>query len=164
MTDLLKERAENSSSTDKLVLAILDNRPTGPTGMQKLGLTVKSIFESQAPSSYAAYHYGGFDDEVAESLTALRDEGFVEFVNGKVYRLTDSGRTLVEKYLVDPESQRFRTVAGDIIPKLRRLSDDEIVSVVYSLFPELADESMIKDRKDTNPKRIKGVEVLAFPH
>ena len=164
MVDVLKARAENSSSTDKLVLAILDNRPTGATGMQKIGLTVKSILEGSAPSSYAAYHYGGFDDDVAESLDALRDEGFVELVNGKVYRLTPSGRELVEKYLGDGESQRLRAIAGDVVPKLRHLSDDEVVSVVYSLFPELAEVSVIKHRKDTSPKRIRTVEVMAFPH
>jgi uncharacterized protein YwgA len=160
MTDVLRDRASSSSRWDKLVLAILDLRPTGATSLQKLGLTVLSVMEGKTPGSYHPHHFGGFDDDVSESVDSLRSEGYVELVGGKTYRLTPAGQQLVENYLSDEESSRLKTISSSVIPLMRRLSDDEVVSVVYSLFPELAERSLIKHRVDTGPKRVKNVEVL----
>jgi hypothetical protein len=164
MADLLRDRAANSSEYDKLVLSILDKRPSGATSLQKLGLTVLSVLEGRTPVSFHAHHFGGFDDDLAESVDALRSEGYVELVNGKTFRLTPAGRRLTEEYLSDDESTRLRTIAGDLVPRMRHLSDEEIVSVVYSLFPELAENSLIRHRIDTKPKRVKNIEVFEVPH
>jgi hypothetical protein len=164
MGDILRDRASGSSEYDKLVLSILEERPTGATSLQKIGLTVLSVLEGRVPTSFHAHHFGGFDDDLAESVDALRSEGYVELVNGKTYRLTPAGRRLVEEYLTDDESTRLKHISGDLLPRMRHLSDDEIVSVVYSLFPELAERSLIRNRIDTGPKRVKNVEVLEVPH
>lgn len=164
MSDIMKERAADSSSMDKLVLNVLALRPAGATGLQKLALTVLSVVEGKLPSGFAAYHFGAFDDEITETLDDLRAEGFVELVNGRTYRLTPSGRVLVEQKLNDPEARRVQHVSQEVVPALRHLSDEEVVSVVYSLFPELARNSQIRHRVDTQPKKIKNVEVLEIPH
>lgn len=164
MGDLLRDRAASSSEYDKLVLSILKERPTGATGLQKLGLTVLAVLEGRRPASFHAHHFGGFDDDLAESLEGLRSEGYVQLVDGRTYQLTPSGSRLVTQYLSDEESRRLRTIAGDLVPRMRHLSDEEVVSVVYSLFPELAENSLIRHRIDTKPKRIKNVEVLEVLH
>jgi hypothetical protein len=164
MGDVVRERAQNSSSVDKLVLTVLENRPVRATGLQKLGLTVLAVLEGRTPKAFVAHHFGGFDDDVTESVDALRSEGFVELVGGAVFRLTPAGRELVESHLKDEESNRLKEIAANLIPRMRQLTDDEVVSVVYSLFPELAENSLIRHRIDTGPKRIKNVEVLQVPH
>ena len=163
MNAALKDKGESSTPPERLVLAILRRRPTMATGLQKLGIAVGAIFEGRVPESFKAFHYGGFDDDVAEALESLREEGYVQGGHGATFELTAEGRELVDNYLTDLDARRLRDVADTVTQAFKGANDDQVIAVVYDMFPELTVDSLIKEKVARTP-RPPNVKVIAMKH
>ena len=146
--EFLKEEAEELSYYDKLNLVILKNEggKSRATRIQKLGLILNAIREGKTPSSHGPYFYGGFSDDIEESLTNLLESGIIKKEH-KEYVLTNYGRKVMQylEKLNDHEFTELIKIAKDIMPAFRELNDRELVIITYILFPELAKLSLIKD-------------------
>lgn len=146
--EFISEEAEELSYYDKLNLVILKNESgkSRATRIQKLGLILNSIREGKTPSSHGPYFYGGFSDDIEESLINLLESGLIKKEHGE-YVLTSYGQKVIQylEKLNDHEFIELTKIARDIMPRLRELKDRELVILTYILFPELAKHSLIKD-------------------
>lgn len=156
-------RAEYTSIAEKVVLSILDLKPSTATAVQKLGLLIESVFHGRVPEEFSPMFFGGFDDDLQESLETLQEESYVRYTDNGNYQLTSSGEKFLDESLIDDQSSRIRSISSTIVGGLRKLTDDEIIAIVYQLFPELTNNSLIKDRVKRN-SRIKNVEIVEVEH
>ncbi|AKG91893.1 hypothetical protein GAH_00772 [Geoglobus ahangari] len=146
--DFIKEDAEEMSYYDKLTLITIKSEggKSRATRIQKLGLIINAIKEGKTPSSHGPYFYGGFSDDIEESLNYLLESGMIKIENGE-YALTEYGRKILE-YLekkLDDDYKKLKEIVEDITPPLKKLNDRDLVTLTYLLFPELAKNSLIKE-------------------
>jgi hypothetical protein len=162
VTGEMEDKARSATLPERLVLSILRRRPTTATGLQKLGIAVGAVFEGRVPESFKAFHYGGFDDDVSEALESLHEEGYVQIAGGSTFTLSREGQELVDRHLTDGDATRLKGIAETIAEAFEGSSDDQVIAVVYDMFPELTAESRIKERVARTP-RPKNIRVLALP-
>jgi hypothetical protein len=160
---VLADKATDSSETDKLVLALLRRRPSRTTAVQKLGLIVHTMFTGKVPPGFEPHFFGGFNDDIDNSLDELLEEGYIWENDDGEFALTPAGKSLIEGYLNDPASTKLKEVSDQIVGRMAHLSDRDILSVAYEMFPELTRNSLIKD-KVVRTKRVKDVEITVVPH
>jgi uncharacterized protein YwgA len=167
MVRMIHIDAEDLTIYDKLVLWLLDEaHESRTTRIQKLGLIVNSLREGRAPSSHGPHFYGGFSDEIDESLIHLRENGLVKESGAETYSLSTYGKEVVACLAksMDPESKKIHEASGVITPALRGMSDRDVTALTYALFPELTTESVIKAQiqKRTDSGQIKGIRIYRF--
>ena len=114
MKRLLEDKVQDASVSDRIVLAILSWRPSRATSVQKLGLLVRAAVEGRAPEGIGPHFSGGFDDDIAESLEGLNEEGYVFSNPDGTFALSMSGRELISNYLTDPVSERAKEATRKI--------------------------------------------------
>ena len=156
-------RAEYTSVAEKVILSVLSLKSCTATAVQKLGLLVESIFHGKVPEGFSPLFYGGFDDDLQEGLETLQEEGYIRHTSKGNYQLTSSGEKLLNESLTDEQSSRIRSISSTIVGGLRKLTDDEIIAVVYQLFPELTSKSLIRNRVKKG-SRFKNVEIVEVEH
>ena len=158
----LEERARDASSSDKIVLAVLHQRPSRTTSIQKLGLLVRAAVEGRVPPGYNPHFFGGFDDDIDSSLEELREEGYIFEGADGTFALSPSGVELTSRYLSDATSQKIKETSEKIVGRMVHLSDRDILAIAYEMFPELTDRSLIRDR--VHPiRRVKNAQVITIP-
>lgn len=137
---------------DAIVVSILGKRPSPRTSVQKLGLLVKAIVDRRLPDEFVSYYYGGFSEEVTETLAGLVEEGFARRVPRGAFALTSDGDSLSKAIGTDRKlGGGIVAVSHEIIEFVASLDDGEVVSLMYGLFPELTTESRIKDDVEARP-------------
>ena len=161
--ELLKGKATEATEYDKLVLALLRRRPSRTTAVQKVGLLVHAVYTGEVPKGFNPHFFGGFNDDIDQSLEELQEGGFVYAGPDDALALTPSGEELVSDYLTDPDSTKVKDVADRIVPRMARLTDSEILAVMYELFPELTTNSLIKNRVQ-RVHRVRNIEIATIPH
>ena len=62
-----------------------------------MGLIINAIKEGKTPSSHGPYFYGGFSDDIEESLNYLLEFGIIKIEEGE-YTLTEYGKKIL-RYL-----------------------------------------------------------------
>ena len=142
----LKDRARDLSRYEKIVLSILRYRDSKVTSLQKLGLLIAAIFRGNVPEGFSAYYFGGFSDDIADSIEILEDEGYLKTAPDKHLKLTEDGVALVNDFMNDAESKRIIDISAHIAGGMQRLSENEILAIIYLMFPELTSKSLIKNR------------------
>lgn len=145
--EFIEEDAEEASFFDKLVLLVLkhEDGKSRATRIQKFGLIVNSVYEGKTPSSHGAFYFGGFSDNIEESINQLIENGIIKYEHNQ-YILTDYGKEVL-KYLErkgEPDFQKLKRIADTILPALKNLSDRDLIKLTYLLFPELTSKSLIK--------------------
>ena len=142
------DEIDDYGDIEKLVLLIAKHHKKGlkPTRLQKLTLVITAVLTGNTKKlqdTYGAYFFGGFSDDVEESANVLSEEGYLEYVKDKGYRITKEGYELAEKITKKyPDKDK---IIGEITTNLEDLSDKEMLALTYSLFPELTKNSVIKD-------------------
>lgn len=159
--EVLEDKGQSASLPERLVLSILRRRVVTATGLQKLGIAIGAIFEGKVPESFRAFHFGGFDDDVSEALESLEEEGYV-VPDGTRFTLSEDGRKLVDAHLNDAEAARLKEISQAIAEAFEGSTDDQVIAVVYDMFPELTVESKIKDRV-ARTQRPKNIKVIPLP-
>lgn len=159
----LEDKARDASVSDRIVLVVLRRRPSRSTSVQKLGLLVHAAVEGKVPAGFNPHFFGGFDDDIGNSLEELCEEGFVFENPDGAFALTPAGEDLITKYLTDPASEKVKEVGDKIVGRMVHLSDRNILAIAYEMFPELTGNSLIKNQVE-RVKRVKNAEVVTVPH
>jgi len=141
--ELLKNDLEELSFESKIALYCIKNRQgIKRTRLQKLTFLIDRILrfeEVKRISDVEPYYYGPFSEGLAEQLQGMTDEGILVERNGG-YHLTDYGNELTNLIIDD-----FAHISN-LIGAMNNISDRELVKIVYELFPEFTEKSLIKDK------------------
>ena len=150
MLDNIKDFITKMSEVDKIVLITIANSgKIKSTRLQKLTLIIKAIYDGKI-DLHKPYLFGGFSDEVDESVNSLRSEGFLIYENG--FRINEDGEKLYKALL--SEKYELDQIAKDVIKMMGGLSDNQVTSITYKLFPALTKNSIIKDEMEKVGKDI----------
>ncbi|MEA4977769.1 MAG: hypothetical protein VB016_04380 [Methanomassiliicoccaceae archaeon] len=95
---------------------------------------------------FDANHFGPFSENLDDSLTELRNWGLIKPVSSssKGSKLTLEGEKILEA-----ASKKYKgifSICSELNSNLRNLSTDEIIKLVYRLYPSLTSKSLIKDK------------------
>lgn len=94
---------------------------------------------------FQPYLKGPYSEDVDAALSDLKMMGVIEEGSGDRLQLTDEGRDLFEKIReeIPPEVQERILESKDLFDDM---SDDELLVFIYGVYPEMATESVIRDR------------------
>jgi len=129
------------TKTDLLVLCLIDSRdrPMLKTRIQKEALIFNQVYTK---SEHEPYYFGGYSDDIDESYSSLSDIGLLRTEN-KGYVLSGFGKAIV-KALDERDDETFRR--SELLNKaLANIDDRSLVAITYSLFPKLAEKSIIAE-------------------
>jgi len=132
-----------SSESDTLVLFILRSRgrPVAKTRLQKEALIFNRAYGYE--NEHEAYHFGGYSDDIDESYSTLSDVGIISSgSNGMT--LTNFGRTVADRMASEKVDSDNRERTELLEKAIGHIDDRSLVAVTYHLFPELAEESVIR--------------------
>ena len=141
------------SNVDKIVLITIANSgKIKSTRLQKLTLIIKAVYDGKI-DLHKPYLFGGFSDEVDESVKSLRSEGFLIYENG--FRINEDGEELYKALLSEEhELDQIDRIAKYVIKIMEGLSDNQVTAITYKLFPALTKNSIIKDEMEKVGKDI----------
>ncbi len=137
-----------------LLLSANDNMPIRgkTTVMKELFLISKNIPELEEEADFEPYYYGPESDEILNALEELEVVGLMNEADKK-YMLTDLGKEIADIIKKDIANNEL-----EMIEDMKRLSNDltvdEILALVYYTYPEVAMESVVKDRIENKRKDI----------
>ncbi|MHB1708758.1 MAG: hypothetical protein ACYCT2_04700 [Thermoplasmataceae archaeon] len=147
------EFIETASEAEKLVLSIV--RHSGAikaTRLQKISLIAKALIDGKVTDSHGAYFFGGYSDDIDEETENMRVEGYIGYVPGKGFVLTEDGK--VAFLAISNRDRKIDEVVKTVTSALRNLSDKEVTAVTYGMFPQLTGKSLIKEEITTISSRI----------
>jgi uncharacterized protein YwgA len=148
--DNIKDFITEMSEVDKIVLITIANSgKIKSTRLQKLTLIIKAVYDGKI-DLHKPYLFGGFSDEVDESVNSLRSEGFLIYENG--FRINEDGEKLYKALL--SEEHELDQIAKYVIKMMEGLSDKQVTAITYKLFPALTKNSIIKDEMEMVGKDI----------
>jgi hypothetical protein len=158
MDNSKKEFIEEMSESDKIVLSIVANSPyIKSTRLQKIALITKAALDGKVELTHGAYLFGGFSDDIDESVNSLRSEGFLVYQNGNGFSVNEDGKKLFQ--LLSAGEGRLESKVKEVIELVENLSDKQVTALTYKLFPQLTGNSIIKEEMN----RIgKDLTVLSF--
>ena len=147
MEDDLEEFAEIISEPEKLAILFIGySNEVKSTRLQKMVLVAKAILEGKVPTTHGAYLFGGYSDDIDEGTETLRSEGFLSYESGKGFYLSDDGNKIFE-YLKKKETKLNDTV-HKVSEMFKGLSDKQVTAITYKLFPQLTENSVIKEEME----------------
>ena len=139
-----QEFIEDMSDSDKIVLLTIANSPNiKSTRLQKLALIIKAALDGKVESSHGAYLFGGFSDDIDESVNSLRSEGFLTYQNGNGFSVNEDGKKLFQ--LLSVEYNKLESKVREVVEMVENLSDKQVTALTYKLFPQLTGNSIIKE-------------------
>lgn len=132
-------------------MAMAGRDPLSPVQVQKyFFLLDQNVSENVggAHFDFQAYDYGPFDKEVYEVLDDLRGQGLVEVVGDtwrgiRTYRLTEAGFHAAEEP-IEQLPDVIQKYARDVVSWMRQLSFTQLVSAIYSEYPEMQANSVFR--------------------
>ena len=153
MEEDLEEFAEIISEPEKLAILFIGySNEVKSTRLQKMVLVAKAILEGKVPTTHGAYLFGGYSDDIDEGTETLRSEGFLSYESGKGFYLSDDGNKIFE-YLKKKETKLNDTVQ-QVSEMFKGLSDKQVTAITYKLFPQLTENSVIKEEMEKIGKNI----------
>lgn len=139
-----QEFIDDMSESDKIVLSIIANSPNiKSTRLQKIALIVKAALDGKVESTHGAHLFGGFSDDIDESVNSLRSEGFLVYHNGNGFSINEDGKMLFQLLLKKEGS--LESKVKEVVDLVDSLSDKQVTALTYKLFPQLTGNSLIKD-------------------
>jgi len=116
--------------------------------IQKLGfLLAKSLQDEELDKDFdfVPYDYGPFSENLDSAIDLLGSQGYLTKDDDRnVYRVTAEGKKIAE--LLARKNTHRAQIAKDLVEYLGKLHTDDLVGVVYELYPEYARSSVILDR------------------
>lgn len=158
--DRMKETASEIQKIIMLLTSIDDEPIRGKLWLQKeVFLLADKLEDVREQSGYDAYLLGPHSETVDDELTQLQDIGIVSFDANKIH-LTPIGKKVAKDLINDIEQKNPHLL--NLIREYKRflndLSSDELLSYVYSAYPEMTEESMeyenIKPKMEENILRL----------
>ena len=148
----MKETASEIQKIIMLLTSIDDEPIRGKLWLQKeVFLLADKLEDIREQSGYDAYLLGPHSETVDDELTQLQDIGIVSFDSNKIH-LTSIGKKVAKDIMNDIEQKNPQLL--DLIREYKRflndLSSDELLSYVYSAYPDMTEESI--EYKNIKPK------------
>lgn len=142
--DVIALDAEDLNDSDMLVLSLISKKRLMRTRLQKTALLYCKIFDTKTVN-HVAYNFGGYSEDVDESLDTLIDLGAIAEDKG-YYSTTEYGKKLIS-YLekTDGNYVNMDRDTEKVSKSLDEVSDRELIGLSYHYYPELAKESTIKE-------------------
>lgn len=142
--EVIEDEAEDLNKSDKLVLTVLSKKKMLRTRLQKTALMYCEVMKDNVVD-HIAYNFGGYSEDVDESLETLVDIGAV-YEDRSGYSVSDYGKRLLD-YLLnrDDENKMVDNNVDKIIQAVGGVSDRVIVGLTYHYYPTLSSKSTIKD-------------------
>lgn len=164
--EVIRTDIEYLSESDKIVLMILSfSDRARTTRLQKLSLLINALKEGTVPSSHDAYFFGGFSEDIEDSIAKLSEKSILNFSNAGYFLSPYGKRIISEIKATNTQMEKCTEEATEtIVSALSELSDSDVLDLTYYLFPELAKDSIIKSKveKRIRDRGIKGVRAYKF--
>jgi len=140
-----------------LALLAIDNKPIhGKTKLQKMIFLLSQIIpELKEEVSYEAYDYGMYDSAVEDALDLLESENLIVVSESNEIRLMDknSGEEALKSLEI------YKDKIREIKEMYNDLTEDEMLAIVYTLFPEYAKYS---EKRDNIERRRKSIAIRLY--
>ena len=128
-----------------LLIAAYKNKIEGKIRLHKIIFLLSRKYPKIASiSDFEAYNYGPYGEGVESALTDLVSYGLLEKIGNdhkQEYTLTPKGRETVDK--VKQDFSDFYDDIKKLMKTMDKLTDEELVALVYFTYPEYAKESKI---------------------
>lgn len=143
-------RVELKSADNEEIFSVLSIGQTQQSHLklQKMVFILSKLFGDN--SKAVAYKFGPFDEYLMEKIKSS-DQPFIKSESGK-FQLTELGELAFP--LVREKIASRRPELVEFADTLRKMSDRDIIAVVYYLFPDFAAESEIKEDVSHEIERI----------
>lgn len=144
--DMASMVASGLNTQAKLALAILGNSrtPVPKTRLQKQAFLLAKTLGLDEILDASAYYFGPFSENLVDALRGMKDTGVVK---AQEDQLTTFGQKVFAKLR---ESESAWDKVALFAQATEDLPDRELVSMVYDLFPEYTDKSLIRDTATRN--------------
>ncbi len=121
----------------------------GDTRIQKYAFLVDKLIGSDELDSefgFIAHDFGPWSEALADILDRLENYGLVKKKQNRKseYRITDRSMAIIEE--IERSRSQYIRAAETISKDFRRFTDDEIVAMIYDLYPDYASNSFIKEK------------------
>ena len=144
----MEKRLSYYNPLELLLLAVLhvDNASPvkGKLWLQKIIFVLDRNIE-EIKARFDGYYIGPYSESLEVALEQFLGSGDVEIDNKNRILLTRKGLDLA-KIVVDHLSKERLSIILDIKKFFNDLSEPELISVIYSTFPDYAEKSDIKER------------------
>ena len=158
----VEEIIEDMSELQKIMVILLysnDEEPIiGKTKFDKELKLQKEVFlvsqnipEIGKESSFDADYYGPYSETVAEEFKGLALDDVVQD-NQTSIRLLPLGKGIA-KELIKEYNKKILDIVSDFKKLLNNMSQEEILTLIYTSFPDYTEESVVKE--DVMKNRIK---------
>ena len=150
---LEKEKIERTT-LQNVILALLaaDNNPIfGKTKLQKMVFLLSQLIpELKEETDYKPYDYGMYDEAVEDALQLLESEGVIVITENNEIKLIneEEGKAALEKF------KNYLDVFKKVKRTYNNLTDEEVLAIVYTLYPEYAKYSLKKEEIDKKRKEL----------
>lgn len=151
----IQDDVEDLTEKDLIVLTLLRNKTVKVTRIQKLNLFIENILDTNKKNAHGAYHYGGFSDEIDESLSSMKGDGSVSVDSNQQYSLTNYGTLVLDEALKDPDVREKVEAINTISNFFEDVTDQQLLQLTYVLYPDTTEESLIKDKISKRTKKTK---------
>lgn len=125
---------------DKLAILSIGEGGASKTKIQKIAFLLSKALKLDG--NFVAYDFGNFSDTLMEKVESPYNSDLIT-TSGNKYTLTQNGKDVYHKLLGSLDHEE-KTIAMDIADTLQRMSVEKIETLVYHLFPETTDNSVIK--------------------
>lgn len=137
--------SDDRSSKEVLFIIGCSDKPVRKTRLQKLALLYDALYGGQNGSDRGAYFFGGFSDNIEEAAETMADDMILS-EGEKGYRLTGYGEEIFG--MLKKKDPAFYGGMAAITGSTENVPDSCIVAMTYRYYPELAENSLIKDSAD----------------
>ncbi len=170
-----KTKKEKIKSTELLLLLLyLNNQKTIYTHIkfQKMvflfeeELKKKHAFDNLEINlfNFTAYHYGPYSDRLKKDLDFLNSYGFIEVQNNDMeindeleeeevesknyftYKITSLGKEFVEQKVKNKFTPEQLEALENLKKGINKITQDELLSYVYRNYPNMIENSKIRDK------------------
>jgi DNA-binding PadR family transcriptional regulator len=126
---------------DYLIILAIGNKGNKSTKIHKIVLILSKLLNIQMDAE--AYYFDGYSETVAERLNSRSELPFFVKVN-KTYKLTEQGKELYYKLLEQLRAKNREDVIH-ILNALHKMSNKNLLALMYFLYPETTEKSVIKE-------------------
>ena len=149
----VKSVMEDMSELQKCIVLLLKSKNNAPIRgdrwfQKELFLIAKNVNEIEEEASFHPYKYGPWSENAEEQLNELEMDDVVSRA-GKKMRLSDLGNKIADELKKSSQKDLFEII-DESKDLLNDLTDDEMLTLIYSAFPDYAEKSVVKCEIEKN--------------
>lgn len=152
--DVLEE-LQYLDEVDLLVLLSIGKKPATSTRIQRIAFLLSELLKIKL--DVEPYSNGVFSETIFEKIHEERLGMFIRRKKGKI-ELTEEGLQAYQYFLEELRKKRSEIV--EFLKTLHNLSDDDLLALIYHLYPEIGKSIKVKEKVLRRLEKLKsGVKV-----